>query len=699
MTITVKHPFVSAIADDPAAVAQGEVVPSAWDAAHTVTSSLLVAALFTFNASGLPVDLAAPGGTTQFLRGDLTWQVPPVTPPGGATGTLQYNAGGGNFGGATGTTWDNVNQTLTIAGATLTANDPVLQISQTWNNAGVTFTGLDFNIINTASNGGSNLFNFRDNSGNILRLTQTGILFLAEGPGGGTIQLNAGCLLRWNLGADSAFAGFGNGRFAFSNLASSTSFPFNQQVNNALVFGDLDTASPVAQTLAVQSVATGTPNTAGVEWDFFGSRSTGNAAGGDIVFKTTYVPGASGSTQNPQKEALRIRGTSSSLNACEFWLGADSGGGAVVLTMFGNLFELDVGGNHDIQLPSFYIFRSAAGGGNYVGNTQNNGAWPGITAGGNAGALDIRNNGNNHAHGLRVYNTYDTSVTIGTDPTNYERAVFDWLTTTNTLTIGTQAGGTGVTTRAINFVAGSATILSAAAGANPLVTVGTFGGGTVVQGGLKVVSSGPVNTTSLSWDSGGINGTISTGTWGWTSSSLDSSGALDTAFSRIAPAVAALGSGASGNTSGFLQWGGELRCTADVTNTTTTLATATGLSVALTAGRTYSFTIELQFTDAAAGGIQCALVATGGLTATNIIYSGYTIDSAANGVKGNTQATALGTVVASTVTTGTAGVVRITGTITVNVAGTLNVQFAQNTSNATATTIKRGSYMWIHDMP
>lgn len=48
------------------------------------------------------------------------------------------------------------------------------------------------------------------------------------------------------------------------------------------------------------------------------------------------------------------------------------------------------------------------------------------------------------AYGFRVYNSY-------TDSSNYERAVLDWVTASNTLTIGAQALGTG-TLRSIAFV-------------------------------------------------------------------------------------------------------------------------------------------------------------------------------------------------------------------------------------------------------
>jgi len=45
-----------------------------------------------------------------------------------------------------------------------------------------------------------------------------------------------------------------------------------------------------------------------------------------------------------------------------------------------------------------------------------------------------------NAQGLHVYNTFDDA----TPTVNYERAIFDWNVASNVLTIGTQAGGTGV---------------------------------------------------------------------------------------------------------------------------------------------------------------------------------------------------------------------------------------------------------------
>lgn len=64
------------------------------------------------------------------------------------------------------------------------------------------------------------------------------------------------------------------------------------------------------------------------------------------------------------------------------------------------------------------------------------------------GVFAQRNGTNAQSH--RVYNTY-------TDASNYERGVFDWSTTANILTIGTQKAGTG-STRGVQFVIGGTSI-------------------------------------------------------------------------------------------------------------------------------------------------------------------------------------------------------------------------------------------------
>jgi hypothetical protein len=168
-----------------------------------------------------------------------------------------------------------------------------------------------------------------------------------------------------------------------------------------------------------------------------------------------------------------------------------------------------------------------------------------------------------------------------------------------------------------------------------------------------------------------------------------------TQLASIASGVLQVSAGA-GSATGFMQASGQTRVTADVSVTSSVaLANVAGLSVNVIAGRTYAFEAYLSCTCAAAGGVKAAIGGT--CTATSIIYDGWALDT--NAIKGQANSTALGGAVASTVTTATAGVViQIKGSITVNAAGTLTIQFAQNTSSATASVVKRGSYFMVYDM-
>lgn len=97
---------------------------------------------------------------------------------------------------------------ITATAGTATTNTPAFDITQTWNNAGVTFTGFRFNITDTASNassllldlqvGGSTRFNVRkDGTVNL----STNAPYINVPSGFGALQLSGTNVLIWQSGA------------------------------------------------------------------------------------------------------------------------------------------------------------------------------------------------------------------------------------------------------------------------------------------------------------------------------------------------------------------------------------------------------------------------------------------------------------------------------------------------------------------
>lgn len=135
----------------------------------------------------------------------------------------------------------------------------------------------------------------------------------------------------------------------------------------------------------------------------------------------------------------------------------------------------------------------------------------------------------------------------------------------------------------------------------------------------------------------------------------------------------------------------SITSTADLNKTSdTVLATPAGLTtVSLNAAATYSCAGHLFVTSGAAGGIHVATAAAGGLTATAFRFGA----RAWNGTTLVSQSTSTtlggGLINNAAVYTD----VDIYGSITVNAAGTMSIQFAQNTSNATTSSVFQGSFL------
>lgn len=96
-----------------------------------------------------------------------------ATTPGGADTQVQFNDGGA-FGGDAAFTFNKTTKAVTVGGATVTANAPVFNLSQTWNNSGVTFTGLRLNVTNTASAAASLLLDLQVGGSSVFKVDRTG---------------------------------------------------------------------------------------------------------------------------------------------------------------------------------------------------------------------------------------------------------------------------------------------------------------------------------------------------------------------------------------------------------------------------------------------------------------------------------------------------------------------------------------------
>jgi hypothetical protein len=96
--------------------------------------------------------------------------------PGGSDTQIQFNDGGSTFGGDSALVWDKTNNKMTIASGTLTTSQPALNITQTWNDGAVTFTGMDIAITSTASAAASRLLNIRVGATDVFYISRSGRL-------------------------------------------------------------------------------------------------------------------------------------------------------------------------------------------------------------------------------------------------------------------------------------------------------------------------------------------------------------------------------------------------------------------------------------------------------------------------------------------------------------------------------------------
>lgn len=136
---------------------------------------------------------------------------------------------------------------------------------------------------------------------------------------------------------------------------------------------------------------------------------------------------------------------------------------------------------------------------------------------------------------------------------------------------------------------------------------------------------------------------------------------------------------------------GNLITNSSFTSTNNTLSNVAGLSYSIGSNATLKFKATLYTTSNVAAGVKSAIAFSG---TGNIIYSGVTI---ASGIVTYGQTTTSGTAVAG-VTAVTASQITLEGTLVVTNSGDLTVQFAQNASNASASTVLAGSTLEVENL-
>lgn len=142
--------------------------------------------------------------------------------PGGSTTQIQFNNAGA-FGGASGLTTTGTE--LTISSGTKTTSAPVLDLSQTWNAGGVTFTARRTNITDTASAAASLLEDWQVGSATRFSIEKNAVINL-NAPSG-----NEPTLWMTLNGTRSSNIRGSSGRLSFAAFSASDMIIFRYDIN------------------------------------------------------------------------------------------------------------------------------------------------------------------------------------------------------------------------------------------------------------------------------------------------------------------------------------------------------------------------------------------------------------------------------------------------------------------------------------
>ncbi len=274
-------------------------VGSVTSVAQTFTGGLISVGGSPITTSGtLALTVAGTSGGIPYFSGASTWASSAAL----ASTSLIVGGGSGNPPTTSANlTW--VSPALTIGAQQATQGQIVLANTaagafqttiQASNSASVAWT------LTLPTTAGTNGYALTTNGSGVTAWTA-----ISTAPGGSTTQVQYN-----NAGVFAGASGLTtNGTDltlgSASQLLWSTDLILTRGAAATLQLGAADAASPVAQTLQVQSVVGGTSNTAAVEWIHNLSAGTGTGIGGKWVIRGA-VTGSSGTSQNTRARTLDI---------------------------------------------------------------------------------------------------------------------------------------------------------------------------------------------------------------------------------------------------------------------------------------------------------------------------------------------------------------------------------------------------------
>jgi hypothetical protein len=434
---------------------------------------------------------------------------------------------------------------VVLSGGTVTVDTPVLNAAQIWNDGAVAFTGLKFDAFDSASSASSKLLDLSVAGVSKFSVAKSGAptingaytLPTADGTNGYVLKTDGSGVVTWQ--ADATGGGGVSDGDKGDIVVSGTGTVWNLDtdaiptIKGVVLNGGTVTAdTPVLNSAQIWN--NGAITFTGLKFDAFDSAS---AAASKLI--DLSLAGVSKFSVT-KSGAATIAGGTSTVNAPPLTLTQTWNNGAVAF--FGHV--IDVTNTASASTSRLLDLRVA---GTTVANFSPTGQL--TTNGGVAlvGSVNARTNSaqltlgtsddtvlardaadifaqrrSTNAQQYNLYNTY-------TDSTNWERGVFDWKTTANTLRVGTQKQGTGVARDMILVTDGTERVRVGAAGAVRFNNAYTFPttDGTANQV-LQTNGSGAVSwatagggtpatpDTSIQFNNGGTFGGSSNLTWNGT---------------------------------------------------------------------------------------------------------------------------------------------------------------------------------------